>query len=220
MDRTQACRSDPRFSMWTCECRCVGVSVCPCVFVLVLVCLCRMTRLGRHSKSFASFVPERVEPTVPNGSPPPRRRRHPMPSPLFRVAPTSPNSEMEREFGEHVQNPNYAMKTPKHVVSDSLMSKAFGASPLLFQHAETTSNQTDDELNEIEMLKKLKQLSVSEILHVFQGNDLPPSPSPRQLSSQSSQSSQSSHTNIWPPLPKGPPPVSQPSARVRDWSQC
>lgn len=118
---------------------------------------------------------------------------------------------MDREFEEQLANPNYLwkMKAAKHVVSDSLMAKAFGASPLLFQHAETTSNQTDDELSEIEMLKKL---SVSEILHVFKGNDLPAQPPPRQLSS---------HANIWPPLPKGPPPpVSQSRASARNYSQC
>jgi hypothetical protein len=119
---------------------------------------------------------------------------------------------MEREFAAQLANPNYMTgMSAKHFVSDALLSKAFGASPLLFQHAETSSDQTDDETNEIEMLKRM---SVGEILNVIQGKETPTRPHhlpPLR---------QASHANIWPPLPKGPPPPLPQSTARTDCSHC
>jgi hypothetical protein len=110
--------------------------------------------------------------------------------------------------------------SPRKALSDALLSRAFGASPLLFQHADTTQVHQDDETSEeseATEIESLKKLSMKELLDVFRGNDpAPPHPSP-------SLSYNNSPRNgpVWPPLPSGPPPptaMQSPSRERSVWS--
>lgn len=167
-----------------------------------------------HSQG--GFIPERMEPTVFQGSPPPRRRRS---------MPAATRQLSVHEFEDKQTDPMSSPRiSPRKVLSDALLSRAFGASPLLFQQADTTYVHEDDETseeceaNEIESLKKL---SMTELLDVFRGNDpAPPRPSPS-VSQVSSHASSPWGGPVWPPLPSGPPPptaMPSPSREPSAWS--
>lgn len=120
---------------------------------------------------------------------------------------------------------------PSNVLSDALLSRAFNASPLLFQHADTTPvpvypahEAYEDyeayeayeayEENEASEIESLKQLSINELLDVFHGNDPPPPrPSPSLRHDASPWDSP-----IWPPLPPGPPPPTALPSPLRELS--
>lgn len=168
--------------------------------------------LASFMHSQGGFIPDRPEPTIFQGSPPPRRRR---------ADPDAVHTPHNYEFEDRQTDPlNSPRISPRKALSDALLSRAFGASPLLFQHADTTPVNQDDETseeseaNEIESLKKL---SMNELLDVFRGNDpAPPHPSPSLSCDPSPWGGP-----VWPPLPSGPPPptaMQSPSHEASAWS--
>ena len=167
--------------------------------------------LVRFMHCQGSFVPERVEPTILQGSPPPRRRRS---------RPSSAQRPIEYEFEDKQTDPMSSPRiSPGKLLPDALLSRAFGASPLLFQHADTTPVKPGDEASDIELLKKL---SISELLDVFRGNDpAPPHPSPPHPSPSLRYNPSPWDAPIWPPLPLGPPPptaLPSPTRELSAWS--
>jgi len=160
-----------------------------------------------------SFIPERPEPTVLRGSPPPRRRP--------RSRPCLAQHPHEYYFEDKQIDPMRSPRiSPSNVLSDALLSRAFNASPLLFQHADTTPAYPADEAyeayeaDEASEIESLKQLSVNELLDVFHGNDpAPPRPSPSLRHDASPWDSP-----IWPPLPPGPPPPTALPSPLRELS--
>ena len=152
---------------------------------------------------YQEFVPQSPEPTIYRESPPPRKRRS---------APFSARARNGHWQPDKQVDPMYpAPFPPSKIVSDNLLSKAFGANPILFQSAPTTSLFEDDETSEIEALKKL---SVKEILDAFRGEDpSPPRPSPILTSRPPVYSDM-----IYPPLPVGPPPPTCIPSPLRDRS--
>jgi hypothetical protein len=200
-------------------------------------------RLGHpHPEALASFmhgqggfIPDRPEPTILQGSPPPRRRRS------VPAAVHMPHAPHAQEFEDTRVDPMSSPRiSPRRALSDALLSRAFGASPLLFQHADTTPVHPDDETSEeseASEIESLKKLSMDELLDVFRGKDpAPPHPSPNVSYDPSPWSGP-----VWPPLPSGPPPPTampspprEPSAwspaasaalaaahrRPGGWSQC
>ena len=170
----------------------------------------RQARLDykRHPEALANFMhaqggflPEAPEPTIAQGSPPPRRRRSVSSYSMNHSASNHP-MEHSREFEDRQTDPMYSPSIPaRKALPDALLSKAFGASTLLFQHAETSSEEVCNDLNELESLKKL---SMNELLAVFRGTDpAPPHPSP---SPSYDASPWEDRPSCWPPLPHGPPP--------------
>ena len=157
---------------------------------------------------YQEFLPQNPEPTIYRGSPPPMRRRS---------TPFSVKAHDRHWLADEKVDPMYSMPLratfvpPSKVVSDNLLSKAFGANPILFQSAPTTSVIEDEETSELEALKKL---SVREILDVMRGEDpCPPRSSPILMARPHMRGD-----TIYPPLPIGPPPPTCTPSPLRDRS--
>jgi len=131
------------------------------------------------------FIPDQLEPTSFQGSPPPRRRRPARTA--FKDPPV--DGKFNWPFEDKETDPNYSPRiSPTMALPDAFLSRAFGASPLLFQHAETPSPGNCDETSATDRVKNM-DARLSELVKVFGSED----PHPRNRA-------------IWPPLPVGPPP--------------
>lgn len=103
----------------------------------------------------ATFVPEPMEPTVIGGSPRPRRRRE--------HGATAP---------EFVYKDMQPTVLPSGALTDEAMVAAFGQSALFCApHTEAESRGDDDDV-----LDRLKNLNVADILRHFRGDGVLPSP--------------------------------------------
>jgi hypothetical protein len=139
------------------------------------------------------WTPQRPEPVLLDGDPPPRRRnrggmrhmRHPR---LLAPLPLRPPQSAPEE--EPLSPDCVAPINPVISVSDAQLRAAFGPS-LMYGHSAEEPNAS--------RLAALKLLSVEEMANVFKNAPPPPSP-------MTHPSPNSPNSPVWPPLPPGPPP--------------
>lgn len=121
-----------------------------------------------HSRT-GEWWPELPEPTIVNGSPPPRRSRGRAPrSPLARTNLAHEDTIMSPMAAEVLPPDN-----PVITLTDHQLRQAFGPSPI-FGATPPSPKRSNSEDADAE-LEAMKQLSIEELLTVFKGSPVPTS---------------------------------------------